>query len=75
MRLLRGADGTYSYQYVADEDKIEEKREELIKLNQELYNLDVDEYEKQLEKFYDVYQDWVKKMQEASADGIITSEE
>jgi NADH-quinone oxidoreductase subunit G len=60
---------------VADEDKIEEKREELIKLNQELYNLDVDEYEKQLEKFYDVYQDWVKKMQEASADGIITSEE
>jgi hypothetical protein len=42
MRLTRGADGTYSYQYVADEQKISEAQERLITLNQELYNLDVD---------------------------------
>jgi hypothetical protein len=40
MRLMRGADGTYSYQYVADQDKITEQKNKLTELNQKLYDLD-----------------------------------
>ena len=74
MRLTRGADGTYSYQYVADEQKISEAQERLITLNQELYNLDVDQYESQLQKFYDAYDEFVAQLQQKAAEGATAEE-
>jgi hypothetical protein len=43
MRLVRGPDGTYSYQYEADMDAVAQAEETLAKANQELTNLDQDE--------------------------------
>ena len=76
MRLTRGADGTYSYQYVADMNKVEEKKQELAELNNELYNLDKAQYESNLEEVYDIFQTYVEKMRELSqdADGLTAAD-
>ena len=74
MRLMRQQDGTYSYQYVADQEKINEQREKLIELNQELYNLDVEQYEEALEQFYDAYEDFTKGLQELVESGATEEE-
>ena len=42
MRLMRGANGTYSYQYVADQSKINEAEQKVAELENELYNMDKD---------------------------------
>lgn len=42
MRLMRGANGTYSYQYVADQSKIDEAEQKVADLENELYNMDKD---------------------------------
>lgn len=66
MRLTRGADGTYSYQYVADVDNITKAQEALAQAQQDLYNLDVDEYKNNLEMALDLYQDYKERMLEIS---------
>jgi hypothetical protein len=40
MQLVRGADGSYSYQYTADLDAVAEKEQEILDLENELYNFD-----------------------------------
>lgn len=75
MRLTRGADGTYSYQYVADMNEVEEKQQELAELNNELYNLDKDQYKENLEEIYDIFEEYIEKIREVTKDGIITDEE
>lgn len=42
MRLMRGADGTYGYQYVADQNKIDEAQQKVADLENQLYNMDKD---------------------------------
>lgn len=42
MKLTRDASGNYTYQYVADEDKIAQAQEELAAAENELYNLQKD---------------------------------
>jgi len=44
MRLTRGADGSYSYQYIADGNAVTKAQEELAKAQQDLYNIDLEEY-------------------------------
>lgn len=66
MRLTRSADGTYSYQYVADVDAVTKAQETLAQAQQDLYNLDVDEYEANLEEALSLYQEYKEKMREIS---------
>ena len=75
MRLARSADGTYSYQYVADESAINKAQENLKKANQSLYQLDIEAYQENLDKFYSLYQEYQDKMREYAEDGKITEEE
>ena len=75
MRLMRGADGTYGFQYVADMDAVSEAQENLREANQSLYELDTDRYRENLDQFYSIYQEYVTKMQEFWADGDLTAEE
>jgi hypothetical protein len=49
MRLMRGADGTYGFQYVADMDAVSEAQENLREANQSLYELDTDRYRENLD--------------------------
>lgn len=69
MRLTRSADGTYSYQYVADVDAVAKAQETLAQAQQDLYNLDVDEYEANLEEALSFYQVYKEKMREISQIG------
>lgn len=68
MRLVRGADGSYSYQYVADQSAIEEKQEELRNLQQELVNLDEEQAKSSIDKVWELYQEMIEKMKEASSE-------
>ena len=64
MRLVRGADGTYSYQYEADIDAISKAEEDLAKANQDLVNLDNKELESQLNNAYQLWEEYKQKLTE-----------
>ena len=85
MQLVRGADGTYSYQYVADAAAMISAEEELAKAQNELYNIDLDEYKSNLDSVLQYYEqfksDWLEANDEVRAvleeqyfgeDGILT---
>lgn len=75
MRLTRGPDGTYSYQYVADDLAITEAEDKLNQVSQELYQLDYEKYQEDLDNFYDLYTEYLDKMEQAWADGELTGDE
>lgn len=54
MRLRRDSQGNYSYQYVADEDQVSKAQQEVSDLYNQLYNLDVDQYQSNLDKVYEI---------------------
>ena len=68
MRLVRGADGTYGYEYIADQNKILQAEEDLAAAQNDLYNLDVNEYRSQLNEMYESYVEYYEKMKELAAD-------
>ena len=63
MRLTRDANGGYSYKFVADESATENLEQEILDLENQLYNLDKDEYEKNLDSIYSLYQEFAEKVQ------------
>ena len=71
MRLTRGADGRYSYQYVADDSAIQKAQDDLRKANEEAIKVDADAYKENLDKVYNYYQEFVDMMTDALADGRI----
>ena len=62
MRLMRGTNGTYSYQYIADQNAIDEAREKLNKAQQELVDLDEEQLKSNTEKIYDIYAEMMEKI-------------
>ena len=75
MRLIRGADGVYSYQYVTDASAIEEATAELDKLNNELYNLDKEQYIKNLSDVKDMYKQMAEEAKAIMQDMSLSEEE
>jgi len=69
MRLIRGANGAYSYQYVADQNAIDEAREKLNKAQQDLVNLDEEQLKSNVEKVYDIYEEMMSKIREIIENG------
>lgn len=49
LRLRRDSQGNYTYQYVADEDKVKSLKEEVANLYNQLYNLDKNKYKENLD--------------------------
>lgn len=66
MRLRRDSQGNYSYQYVADEDQVSKAQQEISDLYNQLYNLDVDQYQSNLDKVYEIWTEYQEKMKEAA---------
>ena len=54
MRLRRDTQGNYTYQYTADNEAIEEAKEELSKLYVDLYNFDREQYKSNLDEIYNI---------------------
>lgn len=71
MRLVRGADGTYGYQYVADESKIAEAEQSVARLENELVNLDEEAWKESLDTFYDDFTEFIDKLVAYAEDGTI----
>ena len=62
MRLKRDSQGNYSYQYVADQDKIAEAEQKLNKAENDLYNFDKENYQKNLEEAYNATKEYHEKV-------------
>ena len=58
MRLRRDASGNYSYQFVADEEDVAQKQQELDDATNELYNMDKDQYRKELQDLQALHKEY-----------------
>jgi hypothetical protein len=74
MRLMRGADGTYSYQYVADANAIAEAEQEVASIENALINLDEEAFKDQLDTFYDDIEEFMDKVKKLAEDGFTEEE-
>lgn len=64
MKLVRGADGNWSYQYVADEDDIASKQQALLDAANEYYQITKDGYYENLEDMMNAQATYLEKLQE-----------
>ncbi len=66
MRLRRDAQGNYSYQFVADENKVSDAQQDLLAAQNDLYNFDKERYQQTLDDILSIYQEYQQKMLEAA---------
>ena len=66
MKLRRDSQGNYSYQYVADSDKVGAAEQELQDAQNSLYNLDKDAYQQNLDEMLALWTEFQEKMAEAA---------
>lgn len=74
MRLMRGADGSYSYQYVADQSAITEAQEKLNEAKSALYDLDMEEYAASIDDFTTAMNELAELSKELAEDGYTEAE-
>ncbi len=75
MRLKRDSQGNYSYQYVADQDKIAEAEQNLAKAENDLYNFDKQNYQKNLEEAYNTTKEYHEKRNALQMELVNANEE
>lgn len=75
MKLTRGADGNWSYQYVADQDDILAKQQDLSSSYNDLYQLANTAYEENLKSMVDLQQWYLEKGQEIASNDTLTEEQ
>ena len=66
MRLRRDSQGNYTYQYVANNDKIAEAEQRIEDLYNQLYNFDKERYNQVLNDAYAAWDEYQQKMAEAA---------
>ena len=64
MKLVRGADSNWSYQYVADEDDIASKQQALLDAANEYYRITKEGYHENLEDMMNAQATYLEKLQE-----------
>lgn len=75
MRLMRGADGNWSYNYAQDKDDISSKQKELNNAQKSLYDLDKNRYSENLKEMYTIYSEWTEKIKALYQNTALTMEE
>ena len=75
MKLKRDANGNYSYQYVADQNDISDKEQQLSDKQNDLYQLEKGEYRKQYEDALNAYSDYKSKTLKILSDTNLSKEE
>ena len=66
MRLRRDSQGNYTYQYVANDNKIAEAEAKIEDLYNQLYNFDKERYNAVLNDAYNAWNEYQQKMAEAA---------
>jgi hypothetical protein len=75
MRLMRNKDGSYSYQYVANQSKIEEARQQVEDLENELVNIDEAAVKASLNSVAELYSTFIETVSEMMVNGFTIEEE
>ena len=78
MKLTRGADGNWSYQYVANEDEVAQKEQDLLDATNNYYQIAKDGLNQYYEDILAATQEFLQKMSELEAQriaGTITEED
>lgn len=75
MRLRRDSSGNYSYQFVADDDKLSQLQDEIAEINNSIYNLDKNAYNQNLNEYVNAYQEMQNKITEISMNAALQDEE
>ena len=68
MKLTKGTDGNWSYQYVADEDAISKAQQDLLDANNKSYQLANEAYERNLEEQKELTSKYVEDLLEIEND-------
>ena len=66
MRLRRDSQGNYRYEYVADQDNVNNIQQELNDMYNSLYNFDKEKYNNNLNELYSIWSEFQNKMAEAA---------
>ena len=66
MKLTRNTSGNWTYQYVADDEDVADKRQDLLQGYQDLYKMADDAYQHSMELLMSTWQEMQEKMQEAA---------
>ena len=66
MKLTRNTSGNWTYQYVADDEDVANKRQDLLQGYQDLYKMADDAYQHSMELLMNTWQEMQEKMQEAA---------
>ena len=66
MRLTRNTSGNWTYQYVADDEDVADKKQDLLQGYQDLYKMADDAYQHSMELLMNTWQEMQEKMQEAA---------
>lgn len=75
MRMKRDSQGNYSYVYAGDEEDISSKQQELADAQNQLYNLDKEQYQSNLNDMMSYYSEFTDKYKELMLDTTISDEE
>ena len=75
MQLKRDSQGNYSYEYVADNDMVEEAESGYANALNDLYNFDLDRYKGNLEEMLSAWEEFQEKYKEIQLDVSLTDEE
>ena len=75
MRLKRDAQGNYSYQFVANNDKVLEAQQNLANTQNDLYNFDKEKYQSNLNDMMSAWKDFQSQYKEIQLDTSLTEEQ
>lgn len=75
MRLTRGDDGNWFYQYIADADNVASKQQELMDAMNDYYQLAKDAHQESLESMMDLQIKLKEQLEEIANSEVLTEEE
>lgn len=75
MRLRRDSQGNYRYEYIADQEKIEDAKQDLLKTQNDLYNLDKQRTTEMINEVKNLRVEYLKNEQAILEDAYLTKEE
>ena len=78
MMLTRNEHGGWSYQYIADEENVEDKKQELLDAQTELYDLSVEQMSKTIDESLALQEEYSRRVLEIATklnNNLITEEE